>query len=745
VKRRILHVCESTAGGIGVFLFGLARHQVEAGADVALAVPSGGPLLSELERSGVRHYAWEAVAQPGPAVPRELARLRAIVADFDPDVVHLHSSKAGLVGRLLLRGRRPTVMQPHAWSYFAKTGPVRALTLRWERLAARWAHVVVCVSESERSAGTKERVRADYRVLPNGVELARFPPPEPAARARARRLLGLGDEPLAVCVGRLHRQKNQAALLDVWPEVRAAVPGARLVLLGDGPDRESLELSAVDGVEIAGAVDDVRPWLAAATLVVQPSRWEGMSLSVLEAMASGRGVVVTAVPGMSELVAGGAGEIVPPGDRQALVQAIVRRLASPELADAEGRSGRRRVEERHDVRRQRAGIDAIYDELLAPPLRVLVLQPYAELGGSENWLLRLLEAAPQLDATVILLKDGPFRARLEQRGIRVELHPVGASPAELARAVAWLARRLRDDPPDVVLGNVVKAQLVAAPAGLLTGVPTVWARHDHGYERTLALPLGKLSDRVVAPVEELAAAARRNDAVIIPPPRSGTEPAAREVARAHLAGLGIDFPDAPTLAMAGRLVPFKGVDDAIRALALPAAGDWRLVVAGEDDHSAQGETARLRALALELGVEERVQFAGHVTDIAHWLAAFDALAVLTRPGARRAPRREGFGTAAFEAMLAGVPVIAVVGGAVSRRLEGRAGIEVPPGDPGAVAEALGRLADPRARLAAGSAAREIAASHPKVEECARLLVEVLHEAARGRGRRAQRRRATTSA
>jgi glycosyltransferase involved in cell wall biosynthesis len=739
---------------LGAILSALVRHQVEGGAEVAAAVPSGGPVVAGVEAAGARHYAWEAVPQPGRAVPGELAALRAIVRDFDPDLVHLHSSKAGLVGRLVLRGRRPTVLHPNAWSFFARTGLVRALTLRWERFAARWTDVVVCVSEDERRAGLAERVHADYRVLPNGVDLGRFPPPGPDARERARFELGLGAEPLAICVGRLHRQKNQVVLLDVWPQVREAVPGARLALLGDGPDRESLERRAVEGVKLVGLAGDVRPWLDAASLVVQPSRWEGMSLAVLEAMAKARCVVATDVPGMRELLHDGAGAVVPPEDREALTAAIVERLASPALADAEGRVGRRRVEERHDLAAQHADIDRVYEELLARSagtapagrsrLRVLVLQPYAGLGGSESWLRRLLDATQELEAKVILLQDGPFRAQLEESGIPVELHPVGRGPGSIAAAAAWLTRRLRRDRPDVVLGNGVKAQLVAAPAGRAAGVPTVWAKHDHGYDRTLAVPLGRISTRVIGAAEELAAPTRRRDAVIISPPRPNNEPAPREEARAHLAGLGIELDETPTLVMAGRIVPFKGVDDAIRALGLPGGRGWRLVVVGEEDPAAPGETERLRALAAELGVPERVTFAGHVSGVAHWLAAFDALAVLTKPGARRAPKREGFGTAAFEAMIAAVPVIGVTGGAVVRRLERRAGIGVPPGDPQAVAGALERLSDPQVRAAAGAAAREIVAAHPTAEACAQRLVEVLREAAATRGRRAQSRRARTA-
>jgi glycosyltransferase involved in cell wall biosynthesis len=365
VSRRILHVCESTAGGVGVFIAALARHQLARGEEVAVAVPAQGPVPDELERAGARHFPFDVIPQPGPVVAREIWWLRRIVRELDPDVVHLHSSKAGLVGRLLLRRRRPTVMQPHAWSFVAKTGPVARATLMWERVAARWADVILCVSEDERRIGREAGVRADYRVLPNGVDLEAFPPPEPGAREAARARLGIGGEPLAICLGRLHRQKNQGALLDVWPGVREAVPDARLALLGDGPDRGALAARAVAGVDLIGLTDEVPAWLAATTLVAQPSRWEGMSLSVLEAMACARSVVVTDVPGMREVVDGGVGAVVPPDDPDALAAALVERLRDPRRADAEGRAGRTRVEERHDRRKQLEAIDAMYDEVAA--------------------------------------------------------------------------------------------------------------------------------------------------------------------------------------------------------------------------------------------------------------------------------------------------------------------------------------------------------------------------------------------
>jgi glycosyltransferase involved in cell wall biosynthesis len=126
------------------------------------------------------------------------------------------------------------------------------------------------------------------------------------------------------------------------------VAEARLALVGDGPDRDTLRARRVEGVSFAGQVADVREWYAAADVVVQPSRWEGMSLAVLEALATGRSVVATKVAGMEEILDVDA--LVPTDDVSALVAAITARLRSPELARTEGREGRRRVETHHDIR-----------------------------------------------------------------------------------------------------------------------------------------------------------------------------------------------------------------------------------------------------------------------------------------------------------------------------------------------------------------------------------------------------------
>jgi glycosyltransferase involved in cell wall biosynthesis len=338
----VLHVSQPVTGGVARVVRGLAAAQAAQGLDVTVACPAG-PLADHVTSDGARWCRWESVREPAQGVGTEMRVLGRIVDRVRPDVVHLHSSKAAMIGRLTVRGRIPTVVQPHAWSFLAATGRSRIAAIGWERLATRWTDLLLFCSRSEREEGAANGIDGPGRVVLNGVDLDHF---RPVPRLGARQALGLpADGFVAAVVGRRSEQKGQDVALRAWPVVRAAVPEAVLLLVGEGY-RDGYD--AGRGVATRAALTDVRPVYAAADVIVSPSRWEGLSLALLEGMAAGRSTIATDVAGSREaLVEGGlpaAGAIVAAGDPLALAAEILARWRDPGRTMREGQAARLRAE-----------------------------------------------------------------------------------------------------------------------------------------------------------------------------------------------------------------------------------------------------------------------------------------------------------------------------------------------------------------------------------------------------------------
>ena len=361
----VLHVSQPVAGGVARVVIGLARAQQAAGLEVAVACPAG-PLSEKLAASGLRWEPWESRRSPGAQIAAERRAVYEIIDKWSPRLVHLHSSKAGLVGRLALRGRVPTVFQPHAWSFLAVQGRTRFAAIQWERYATRWTHMTLFCSHEEQMAGLAHGIASPGRVVLNGVDLQQFTPSTPGARAHARRLLSIPEDVLVgAVIARRSHQKGQDVALAAWAGVRAAVPSAVLLLMGDGFDDGFDERT---GVLTRAARDDVRAGFAAADVVLSPSRWEGLSLSLLEGMACGRSTIATDVPGSHRALLRGplppAGVVVPTEDAAALAAAVVARFRDPSVLEREGLAGRQRVEADFDENATTDSVERVYRLLL---------------------------------------------------------------------------------------------------------------------------------------------------------------------------------------------------------------------------------------------------------------------------------------------------------------------------------------------------------------------------------------------
>ncbi len=330
---------------------GLAGH----GVTQLVAAPPG----SEVARRG-RAAGLDVLELPSPVHlhPVALARLLRAVIAWRPTLLHSHTSKA-LDAVRLVRRLCPGCRIVHTRRV---TYPLRRS--RKHRTAADLYVAVAEAVAAQLVAGgaPPERVR----VIPSGVDLAAVDAPG----FEADPLPGEAG-PIVVCVGALVPEKGHAILLEAWREVVSARPDARLVLLGDGPERGRVESAAAGlpagAVCIAGHRDDVPAWLRRARVLVLPSLVEGIGGAALEAMACRLPVVASRVGGLPEAIEDGrTGALVPPGRPAELAAALLALLADPELARRMGEAGRSRVEARFSAGETTRRYLAAYRDLLSP-------------------------------------------------------------------------------------------------------------------------------------------------------------------------------------------------------------------------------------------------------------------------------------------------------------------------------------------------------------------------------------------
>ncbi|MEJ0015133.1 MAG: glycosyltransferase family 4 protein [Acetobacteraceae bacterium] len=338
------------------FLLPLMR-AIRARGHEVIGVCADGPFLDLPRTEGFRI---EALPLERTASPLAHWRaFRAMVRLFRaerPDLVHAHMPISGFLARMAAWwvGVPRIAYTCHGyWFNFPGSWPRAAVGFAMEWLAGRVTGTYFTVSDAEARDARRLGIHRGAIGIANGRDPARFRP-DPAARRRMREALGVPQERVVVlAVSRLVWHKG-------YPELAAAlplVPGAELWVVGErltsdrGPDMAALLRDAGLGerLRLLGYREDVADLMAAADIFVLPSRFEGLPMSVIEAMLSGLPVVATAVRGPAEqVVPEETGLLVPAGDAAALARALARLAADPALRARMGAAGRRRAEERYD-------------------------------------------------------------------------------------------------------------------------------------------------------------------------------------------------------------------------------------------------------------------------------------------------------------------------------------------------------------------------------------------------------------
>jgi glycosyltransferase involved in cell wall biosynthesis len=361
-----------TNGGAQEHVFNIVSRIDRDRYDVSVCSLTPGSALRKLERAGVPVCVIED-AEDAQAIESLAAHLAAVGAD----VVHAHMYRAEVVATqaawlLAERGlRRPYVVST-VHSSRVRSADDRDLI---RRLTPRIDHVIAVSRSIVRKLEDEGRLTAPVSLIYNGVDLERYDHQEACCTLREE--YGMPDDAeIAGVIARLEPEKGHPTLIDAWPQVLAAVPKARLLIVGEGSRREALEEQvATLGLEgfviFTGRRDDVPAVTAALDVAVLPSYREAQGLSILEAMALSRPVVASNVGGIPEMVEDGrTGLLVPPHDSGALAAAVTRLLQDHPYADLLGRAGHDLVHERFCVELMVRAVESIYDEAVVEERRL---------------------------------------------------------------------------------------------------------------------------------------------------------------------------------------------------------------------------------------------------------------------------------------------------------------------------------------------------------------------------------------
>jgi glycosyltransferase involved in cell wall biosynthesis len=360
---RVAQVIEATTGGAGKHVRELlaAMPRPEFAPTLIYSLgrdPTFADDVARLQAAGVEAHP---VAMRRGVSPmsdqRAMRRIEHLLHKGEFDIVHAHSSKAGMLARVAARRAGvPVVMYtPHAFPFLMKTGPLaHRLYITLERWAARRTDLIIAVSPSERQAALDAGICPPERIvtIENGVNPDRALPDRQALRCS----LGIDSADLVVgTVGRASAQKGWDTLLAAAPAVVARLPQARFVLAGGGEllprfAREVARRGLADHVLLLGPRADGADLVAAFDVFALPSLWEGCPYALLEAMAAECPVVASSCVGSRDLVVSEAtGLLVPPEDPRALTAALVRLLRDAPLRRRMGEAGRERVRRQYQL------------------------------------------------------------------------------------------------------------------------------------------------------------------------------------------------------------------------------------------------------------------------------------------------------------------------------------------------------------------------------------------------------------
>lgn len=366
-------ITQAILGGAQVHVRDLSRSLRDLGYNVHVAIGVKGPLIDELESYGITvHIIPSLVRAISPLQDWQTYReIKCLIQSIEPDLVTTHSSKAGIIGRLVsFKNHIPNTFTVHGWAFTEGVSNIRrSLYLIVERMAASWATKIICVSEYDRKLALKHSVGLPEQLVTihNGI---------PVLEDTEIRRLDNDNKVKIIMVARFSEQKDQQLLLKVASQL-SIDSNFEIVFVGDGPllyatEELAQKLQISDKVRFLGARTDVPELLKKAHIFVLTSNWEGFPITILEAMRAGLPVITSDVGGCKEAVIDGiTGYLIPRGDAEKLKDRLEILIDKPELRQQMGVAGYERFIEKFTFDGMLTKTVKVYEEALQKHRKIL--------------------------------------------------------------------------------------------------------------------------------------------------------------------------------------------------------------------------------------------------------------------------------------------------------------------------------------------------------------------------------------
>jgi glycosyltransferase involved in cell wall biosynthesis len=365
----------TTTGGVGQVVLGIARSLSRERFEVAAAFGPGYFLDRRFRELGVRTYELSTTrCKDLPSVVMGCVQVYRILKRDPFDIVHGHTAVGGVIARIAGRlTNTPVVFTVHNWASAVAGQPaIRGLLTAVEKWLDRFTDQYVLVSCAKEAEGIRNGVLrgpGQGEVILNGIDVSSV-----AARATGKDLLdavGIDrDCPVIGMVTRLERQKGVDVFLRAVARIADEIPSVTVLVAGCGPlTRKMRRLASRLGIEsrvkFLGLQEDPVPVMSAVDVFCMSSRWEGLPIAVLEAMALGKPVVAADAGGTAEVVDDGVtGLVVPREDPEALADAVLDLLRHEDKRRVMGRAGMERVAKKFTSERMASEYERIYMQMV---------------------------------------------------------------------------------------------------------------------------------------------------------------------------------------------------------------------------------------------------------------------------------------------------------------------------------------------------------------------------------------------